>query len=120
MYFIKISLPLRFGTTLVCDRFIYDAIIDLMIDLRDFDIHKKFIGKLFIKMIPKNTKVILINLNPATIRERREDLINDQSLGDREEAYLVIAKYFNISIVNNYGNIDNVHQEIMKILELNE
>lgn len=75
LYFMKIFVPLRFGYTIICDRFIYDTLADLMIDLNDFEIHKKIVGKLYLRLIPKNTKVVLLDLDESIIRERRKDLV---------------------------------------------
>lgn len=116
MYIIKISIPLFFGYTIVCDRFVYDTLVDLMIDLRKFDIHKKFIGKLFINMIPKNSCVILLDIDESIIRERRKDLINDQSLNMRRTAYKTVAKEFDIPTIENNVSFQEVHEQIIKYL----
>ena len=118
MYFAKIFLPLHFGYTIICDRFIYDTLADFMIDLNDFEIHRTIIGKLFLRLIPKNTKVVLLDLNEPIIRERRKDLMGDQSLEARRRAYRQIAKDFNISTTSNDGKITDVHEGIIRLLEL--
>lgn len=116
MYFVKIFLPLCFGYTIICDRFIYDTLADLMIDLNDSEIHKKIVGKLYLKLIPKNTKAVLLDLDESVIRERRKDLAGDQSLGMRRKVYQQIAKEFNISAIKNDATIEKVHEKIIKCL----
>lgn len=114
IYFIKIYLPLRFGYTVVCDRFVYDTLVDIMIDLRNFKIHKKIIGKLFISMTPSCTRTVLLDLDESIIRERRTDLMNEPSLKMRRRAYNIIAKEFNFPIIKNAATIGEVHEQIVK------
>lgn len=118
MYIAKIFLPMRFGYTVVCDRFIYDTFVDLMIDLKDDEIQERFVGKLFLRLIPKNTKVILLDLNESIIRNRRRDLVNDHSLEIRREMYLMMANKFKVPIVNNAKEIKEVEKEIYNIARL--
>ena len=120
MYFIKIYVPLRFGYTVVCDRFIYDTLVDLMIDLKDFDIYKKYIGRLFINLIPKDACTILLDLNESSIRERRYDLRNDQSLKARRKMYNLIAKEFKLPIIENNLTIEDIHNKIYTYLGVDE
>ncbi len=117
-YILKISIPTCLGYNIICDRFIYDTLVDLMIDLNDFDIHKKMIGRLFISLIPKNSNIILLDLDESIIRERRKELINDKSLTVRRIAYNKISKEFNIPIIQNNQSIHDVSRQINKILEL--
>lgn len=117
-YVSKILIPSIFGYNIICDRFIYDTIVDLMIDLNNFNIHKEMIGKLFISLVPKNSYIILLDLEESIIRERRKDLINDKSLTMRRIAYTKIAKEFNIPIIENGPSIQEVSKQINKILEI--
>lgn len=113
MYFIKIFIPLRLGYTVICDRFVYDTLVDFMIALDDFKIHKKAIGKLYLMLIPTNTKTIILDLNEEIIRERREDLMDDQSLKMRRRAYHQIAKDFCVPILENTKSIEEIQTTLI-------
>ena len=117
MYFIKISIPLHIGYTIVCDRYIYDTLADLMIDLNDLNIHRKIIGKFFLRLFPIDTKAIILDLDEETIRERRIDLMGDRSLERRRKVYKQIAKDFDIPIIENTGSIKEVHKNIVSLLQ---
>ena len=116
MYFIKIFLPKLLGYTVVCDRFIYDAFVDLRIDIGEFEIGRKNVGEFFIQLIPKDTRTILLDLDESIIRERRKDLVEDQSLERRRKEYYRIAHDFNIPIINNEGNIEEINNLIIQTL----
>jgi thymidylate kinase len=113
MYFVKIYLPRRFGYTIVCDRFVYDTLIDLMIDLREYDIHKNNIGELFLGLRPEETIVIHLDLDENIIRKRRKDLTADQTLNLRRKLYNKLCKDLDIPTIMNDKPIDDVHTEII-------
>lgn len=115
-YLTKIAIPSLLGYSIVCDRFIYDALIDLMIDLNDFDLLKKKKGRIFLRLIPNYAKSLLIDLDEQIIRERRRDLLNDDLMEIKRRQYIKIADEFDIDIFNNYNNIEIVSDSIIKYL----
>lgn len=115
MYFIKIYIPLKFlGYTIISDRFIYDTLVDLMIDTNDFKLYNKLIGKLFLRLIPQDTQTILIDLDESIIRNRRTDLLHDKSLRLRRDVYFMISKEFGIPTIKNNLDIEMIHIKIAK------
>lgn len=116
-FFFKIYLPLRSGEIVICDRFVYDTLVDIMVDIENFNLYNKLVGRLFIRLIPKKSKFILIDLDEDLIRSRRKDLINEPSLTLRRKLYQNIAEKFGIPIVNNDSNIEETQKKINKIIE---
>jgi thymidylate kinase len=116
LYIIKIYLPLRLGYTMICDRFVYDTLVDLMIDLKNFEIYQKFSGKLFLRLNKRVNKMILLDLDESIIRERRKDLMVDQSLEERRKVYKQLAKVFNIKMIDNSKNFNEVNDSIIKYM----
>jgi thymidylate kinase len=115
-YLFKIILPLNLGSVIICDRFIFDTLVDLMINLNNFSINKTIIGRLYLMLVPKNTKVVLLDLNESIIRKRRTDLARDQSLEARRIAYHQLAKDLNVPTIVNDGMIDDVNNRIFRLL----
>lgn len=115
-YFLRIILPMHLGYSVISDRFIYDTLIDIMIDTHDYNIHRKYIGKLFLSLVPKDARIVLLDLDESLIKERREELAHDTSLRKRRELYHKIAEEFKIPIINNDMEIDKVQEELYKIL----
>jgi thymidylate kinase len=116
MYFTKIYLPRRFGYTIICDRFVYDTLVDLMVDLRDYEIHKKDFATLYLGLAPKNVIVIHLDLDEEIIRERREDLKADSTLGQRRKLYTKLCQDLDITTIENKKPIDEVQIEIIKYI----
>jgi thymidylate kinase len=117
-YCIKIVIPMKFGDILVSDRCIYDTLVDLMIDLDNFNFHDTFIGKLYQKLMPqKNTKIIFLDVHESSIVKRRPGLKYDTTLEKRRLAYQKLAQQFALSTVVNEGDINEVNEEICKSLK---
>lgn len=115
-YFLRIFLPMYFGYSVISDRFVYDTLIDIMIDTQDYEIHKKFIGRLFLGLVPKNARIVLLDLNESLIKERRKEMSYDTSLRERRELYHKIAREFKIPIIINDMDINDVQDELYKVL----
>jgi thymidylate kinase len=117
MYIAKIYLPRRFGYTIICDRFVYDTLVDLMVDLKDSEIHKKDLAKQYLSLAPKNTIVIHLDLDENIIRKRREDLKADSTLALRRRLYSKMCQDLDIITIENKKPIDEVQNEIAKYIK---
>ena len=91
---------------IIYDRHALDTLVDLIVDTKRFDLHKTVIGKLFIKMIPKNAKIILLHVDDEIIRKRKIDTLHDVNLSARIKAFQMLCNDLNITVVNN--NIDSI------------
>ncbi len=107
---------MHLGYTVVSDRFVYDTLVDIMIDTGDYKIYKKLIGRLFLSLEPKNARIILLDLDESLIKERRPEMVYDTSLSKRRELYHEIAREFKIPIIYNNREIDEVQEEIYSVL----
>lgn len=125
VYIVKIAFPSLLGKSIICDRYIYDTLVDLMISLNDFELFNKETGKVFLRLIPNDAKSLLIDLDEETIRERARqnstkpnsgELLMDETVETRRKLYRKIAEDLNIPIINNSDPIDVVQQKIIKYL----
>lgn len=105
-----------FGTTIVCDRFVYDTLIDVAVATKDHEIYRKPVGKLFLKLIPKNAHFVMLNLDKSTIFSRRPELRDDNTFDERYSLYSVLSSRFKIKVERNYGNVNQVNSSILNKL----
>jgi thymidylate kinase len=113
--FIKIYLPLMiFRRNILCDRFTYDTLVDLMISTGRFDIYKSKVGEFFLKLIPNNSKIIMLIAEEPFLRTRREDVLLDKVLPLKIKLYLDIAKEFNITTIDAKDSKDKVQEKLWK------
>ena len=108
------------GDIILLDRFALDTLADLMVDTRRFDLHKTAIGQSFIKLIPDNCKILVMEALEDTIRKRKKDTLHDPHLSDKIKVYAILANDLNLTQINNNRNQSEVQSEIFEALGLYE
>ena len=113
---IKVYIPMLFGTSIVCDRFVYDTLIDMAVATKDHEIYKKPVGTLFLKLIPKNAHFVMLDLDKSTIFSRRPELKDDLTFDERYALYESLSSQFNINVEGNCGNVSQVNCSLINRL----
>jgi hypothetical protein len=98
----KIHLPLWRGETVVCERYVLDMVVDLIVAFDDPDLHKHLPGRLFLNLLPAGAMIAVLDLDAATIRQRRADLVYDKKLEARLEAFRLISRDWKLPIVSSF------------------
>lgn len=115
---IKVYIPMFFGISIVCDRFVYDTLVDVAVATRDHEIYKKPVGTLFLKLIPKNAHFVMLNLEKSIIFLRRPELKDDSTFDERYEIYRDFSGYFQIcNVCNRNSSVLHINNEILKQIE---
>jgi thymidylate kinase len=102
-----------FGTSIVCDRFVYDTLIDVAVATKVHEIYRKPVGKLFLKLIPKNAHFVMLDLDKSTIFLRRPELKDDLTFDERHALYESLSYRFNIHVEENCGSMSQVNCSII-------
>ncbi|MDB2495388.1 hypothetical protein N9X07_04300 [Flavobacteriaceae bacterium] len=95
------------------DRYNLDTLADLMVDTHNMQLHKTWLGKQFIKILPKNSNVLILKVNENVIRERKKDTLYDENLALKIKVYEILSEDLGIKTVDNNRNIDMVKKEII-------
>ena len=106
-------LPLKIRKKIIlCDRFIYDTLIDLMISIKDYELIDSRISKLFLNLIPKkNSTIIMFMSNENILRSRRLNIKHDKNLNIKIKLYKKISFKYHIKLLNT----NNSFKKIQKI-----
>jgi len=112
----KIYLPLINGKNIVCDRFVYDTIIDVMVSTNNQSFYKSKIAKMFLKLIPRKSTFIMLIADSDILRNRREDIKYDKTLDLKINYYSIVAKEFDIQYINASGSIEEVNNILKGLL----
>lgn len=112
--FFKVKIPLKRGCVILSDRYVIDAIVDLMIETRDFMIYKNLIGKLLFSLIPNQSIKMLIDLDEQNAFFRKNDIPNIKYLEKRRNLYLHLANYLKMPIINGRSSQKDVNAEIFR------
>lgn len=114
LVFTRVYLPVWRGITVVCDRFIYDTLVELMADTNDNKLYKKTVGKLILSLKPKFALVIRLNVNAQTAFDRKNDVPDVRFLRVRRNNYQIISSQLKLETVDAEQPFDAVHQKIMQ------
>lgn len=102
------------------DRFALDTLADIMVDTHQFDLHKKYIGKKFIELIPNESEIIVLKINEDLIRERKIDTKYDLNLTIKIKVYDILSNELKLYSVSNNESFKVVKDVIFNHLELCE
>lgn len=115
----RVHIPLWSGRIIVCERFVLDMITDLEIALNDPTFHTRLPGRLFLKLLPKDATIVLLDGNIQDLHNRRLDLMFDRCLPERLEAYRRLAKTFSLPMVSSNLTISEVFASIQTYSKAN-
>lgn len=114
---LKIYIPLRRGYLLVLDRFVHDILVDLMVDVNDFNLHKSFVGQLMLRLIPAGAITFLFDLDEQNALQRKVDIPNSRYLTVRRKYYRSIAHRLKMVRIDSSCSISLVHDCLLKKLK---
>ncbi|MGI6078832.1 MAG: hypothetical protein ACOYCB_11880 [Fastidiosipilaceae bacterium] len=110
---LKVTIPMKyFGKTIVCDRFVYDTLVDLMISTKNSGLLNSNITKSYITIIPKNCLVMALSGDEKTLRDRREDIKYDKVLPQKIHYYDLICDVFDIPMIDASHPIRTIEQSV--------
>ena len=110
----EIYLPLWGGKTLVCERFVLDMLADLSIACGDTQLHRRLPGSLYLRLLPRESHIFVLDLDITTIRKRREDLNKDKRLRTRLNTYRYLADDLSITTFSSNNSPYNLCELILK------
>lgn len=110
--FFKIQIPLLLGKAIVSDRYVYDIIINLAVNLGYSDEELKRHLKRFMRICPKPNLVIFINTPPEVAFKRKNDIPSLKYLELREKFYLSIADEYNVMVLDGNKNLNELEEII--------
>lgn len=107
-------------TVLICERGPWDTLADVMLDIGDDLLYEKTIGKLFVRNVMKEFKVVYISRSYENIIQTRPELIYDHSLKNKIEIYENLAKKFNWNIIENNSSLERTQKSLLQAIDIRE
>jgi hypothetical protein len=108
----RIRLPLWLGRTLVCERYVLDMLVDIELALKDPGFHNRLPGRCFLRLLPRDAQVILLDLEISVMRRRRPDLIGDRHLDRKVERYRSLRNEYALPFLSNQAPVAQVSAAI--------
>ena len=117
--FWKIYLPSRLlGQVVVCDRYLYDILVDLAVDTGKNNIFSSWIARIFLALLPKDSRVFLLMRDRGKILEVRPEICYDYTIEQRLKLYSRIVKDHRVEVINNNGSREETFEILKRSLGL--
>jgi len=97
----RVTIPLMFGKNIICDRYIFDTIVDLAVDLEYSDSKIELMLNRLSRLFPKPDMIFLMDVPAEMAYERKDDIASLEFLRERRSIYLDIAKQREAVVVDS-------------------
>ncbi len=108
---LKVRLQLAFGINIICDRYVYDTVVDLAVDFGSTESQiQKMLGK-FLHLAPKPDLVFLVDLPTEIAYQRnlpKSDGLRMDYISERRDVYLTLGKRQEITVLNGAQSLEGL------------
>lgn len=109
---IKVRLPVMLGKNVVCDRYVYDTVVGLAVDLDYSNQKVKRILQRLWYLLPRPDLVFLLDIPEDIAYQRKDDTPSVDFLKYQRQIYLDIGKEYGMVIKDGSRNLDELEEEI--------
>ena len=102
----------------ICDRYIHDILVDVMVDIDDEQLYKKLIGRLMLNLMPRSATVVMLDVDETTALKRKDDIPNLEYVSARRKLYHTIATYLKIPVVDGRQKFSSVNENILERVKI--
>ena len=110
----RVRIPLIMGKNIVCDRYVYDIIVDLLVDFNNSEEKAKTILKNLLYLFPKPDLIFLIDVPEEIAYRRKDDTPSIEYLRERRNIYLNIGKEYGMVILDGSKRLKELEGLIRK------
>jgi len=86
-FFLLVRSCLVVGYTVVCDRFVVDTIVDLMVDTKDNNLCSRVVGRLILSFATASSSIFFLDASPAELLKRKTDVPSEAYFSQRRMLY---------------------------------
>lgn len=105
---LHVSMPLRAGDTIICDRYIYDTPIAFAAEFGYSESRLKRTIRLVRRLAPEPDAFFLIDVPPEIAFKRKADIPSAEALARPRSMYLDIAKDMNAIVIDGTKDLDSL------------
>ena len=115
--FFKVKLPLLFGKSIICDRYVYDTVInDLSVDMNYSKDRVINMLNNLLRFLPKPDIAFLIDVPEEIAYNRKDDTLSIGYLKERRETYLNIGKEYGMVILDGSKDLNDLKNMIYRVI----
>lgn len=115
----KVRLPLMLGRSIVCDRYIYDTVVDLAADtgMSPDEAHQTALG--YLRLAPKPDLLFVLDVDGETAWQRnlaKRDHLTLHYIDERREIYLALAKRLKAETIDSSRKSEELERQVWERL----
>jgi thymidylate kinase len=99
---------LRKNQIIILDRYVYDILIDLMVDTGIDELWDRWAGRAIVRLVPKDALVLALSRDAEDLLRARPESEVDKNFSKRLELYEQISQKYNLDPVRNSGSRDEL------------
>ena len=117
--FFLVYIPALFTRRIIiCDRWIFDILIDLQVDTGKYLGPDSFWGRIFLKLVPGNAKCFVILRDSSMIEAARPEHAYDKNYIPRRELFTKWSKNSRYIAVDNNGSVQDTVRQVLSRLNI--
>ena len=102
--------------TVICDRWVIEILIDLEVDTKLEFSQDSFVYRLFKSLLPENHQYFIIKREFNTVRQARDENMNDRNFPKRYNLYERHSKESGVQVINNNGTLKDTSRKIVEMV----
>lgn len=115
---LEIRPKIRNGCVIVCDRYLWDSIIDLaVLNNKDPEWLLSTLHRFTWKLVPQPTITLLIDIPPEEAIKRKEDIPSYEYVRRRAVLYRYLAEHNSLTIIDGCGDAAVIQKRILNTIE---
>lgn len=112
----KVWFPILWGKNLICDRYVFDSVVDLAADLLlNGDTCLKIIS-IFMKIVPEPKIAFYIDIPVEIAFDRKDDIISIDYLQSREGLFFLLVDRYNLRLIDGCDQPESINDKVTKLI----
>ena len=111
----NVYLPVLLNYTLIVDRFAIDTLLDIALDLREEGLIFSTIGKMFLRLVPRKSVVLIFDVEKSLAASRKGSL-EDESLSRKSDLYKRLGQIYHWNVISTEAPFPEVHARVLKLV----
>jgi thymidylate kinase len=112
---VLIFLPQHFYDVIIFDRSPIDTLVDIIADTR-LSVGRETFQKLFLSLLPRNSVVIILDINEEIALARKRDILGKFYLSVRRGIYLKLAQLYRWYVISTNGSFETSTHSVESII----
>jgi len=113
----KVYLPLKRGYTVIADRYILDALVDLMCDTKINNL-EALPFKFLLALLPREAVTFIFDANVEEAFKRKNDTLSLEYIKERQKVYLKLSQEFKIPVIETDKSLNIVWESLLHHLKM--